>query len=162
MFGAVIGGQMLDHFSWRVAFMLVGIPGILIAILVSFVYVVAQIYGVGLITSRLTGLHFEIGILLGLGGVLVCSFLGGMRAVTWTQVAQYVVIILAFTLPVSWLSYQQTGNPLAVWAYGQQLPKIAEMERQIQASSAENQVLTIYAQRADALDEGLPPLFPDG
>jgi cation/acetate symporter len=125
------------------------------AILCSFTYVVAQMYGVGLITSRLTGLHFEIGILLGLGGVLVCSFLGGMRAVTWTQVAQYVVIILAFTLPVSWLSYQQLGNPFAALAYGQQLPKIAEMERQIQTSPAELQVLAIYGQRADALEEKL-------
>ncbi|MDH4479923.1 MAG: VC_2705 family sodium/solute symporter [Rhodoferax sp.] len=125
------------------------------AILCSFTYVVAQIYGVGLITSRLTGLHFEIGILLGLGGVLVCSFLGGMRAVTWTQVAQYVVIILAFTLPVSWLSYQQMGNPFAALAYGQQLPKIAEMEREIQASPAEKQVLEIYAQRAAALEQKL-------
>ncbi|MEI7513930.1 MAG: VC_2705 family sodium/solute symporter [Betaproteobacteria bacterium] len=127
----------------------------LAAILCSFTYVVAQIYGVGLITSRLTGLHFEIGILLGLGGVLVCSFLGGMRAVTWTQVAQYLVIILAFTLPVSWLAYQQLGNPFAVIAYGQQLPKIAEFERQILASPAENQVLAIYAQRADVLQKKL-------
>ena len=60
--------------------------GILAAILCSFTYVVAQIYGVGLIATRLTGVAFEIGIFLGLGGVLVCSFLGGMRAVTWTQV----------------------------------------------------------------------------
>lgn len=47
------------------------------AVLCSFTYVVAQIYGVGLIASRLTGVQFEIGIMLGLGGVLVCSFLGG-------------------------------------------------------------------------------------
>ena len=97
----------------------------LAAVLCSFTYVVAQIYGVGLITSRLTGVHFEIGILLGLGGVLVCSFLGGMRAVTWTQVTQYVVIILAFLIPVSWLAYKQVGNPFAPLAYGQQLQKIA-------------------------------------
>ncbi len=122
------------------------------AILCSFTYVVAQIYGVGLITSRLTGLHFEIGILLGLGGVLVCSFLGGMRAVTWTQAAQYIVIILGFTLPVSWLSYQQVGNPFAAFSYGQQLPKIAAMEREILASPAENQVLAIYAHRAEVLE----------
>ena len=70
-----------------------------ITILVSFVYVVAQIYGVGLITSRLSGIPFEIGIFVGLGGVLVCSFLGGMRAVTWTQVAQYVILIIAYLLP---------------------------------------------------------------
>jgi cation/acetate symporter len=125
------------------------------AVLVSFTYVVAQIYGVGLITSRLTGVHFEIGILLGLGGVLVCSFLGGMRAVTWTQAVQYVVIILAFLIPVSWLSYKQLGNPLAPIAYGQQLQKIAVMEDALMHSPAEQQVIEEYARRADALDKKL-------
>lgn len=119
------------------------------AVLCSFTYVVAQLYGVGLITSRLTGVHFEIGILLALGGVLVCSFLGGMRAVTWTQVTQYVVIILAFLIPVSWLSYQQTGNPLAPLAYGQQLGKITEMEQTFAASAQEQEVVAIYARRAE-------------
>lgn len=123
----------------------------LAAILCSFTYVVAQIYGVGLITSRLTGLHFEIGILLGLGGVLVCSFLGGMRAVTWTQATQYVLLILAFLLPVSWLSYQQTGNPVAAFAYGQQLTKITMMEAQILASPAEAEVIALYVDRAQTL-----------
>lgn len=118
------------------------------AVLCSFTYVVAQIYGVGLITSRLTGVQFEIGILLGLGGVLVCSFLGGMRAVTWTQVTQYVVLILAFLIPVSWLAYKQLGNPLAPAVYGQQLPKIAELERQLNASSAEQEVVYEYARRS--------------
>ncbi len=70
--------------------------GIVAAILCSFTYVVAQIYGVGIITARLTGLAFEIGIFVGLGGILVCSFLGGMRAVTWTQVAQYIILIIAY------------------------------------------------------------------
>jgi cation/acetate symporter len=125
------------------------------AVLVSFTYVVAQLYGVGLITSRLTGVHFEIGILLGLGGVLVCSFLGGMRAVTWTQVVQYVVIILAFLIPVSWLSYKQIGNPLAPMAYVQQLQKISAMEFELQNSPAEVQVIEEYARRAKALDKKL-------
>jgi len=118
------------------------------AVLCSFTYVVAQIYGVGLITSRLTGVQFEIGILLGLGGVLVCSFLGGMRAVTWTQVTQYVVLILAFLIPVSWLAYKQLGNPMAPVVYGQQLPKIAELERRLIASSAEQAVVSEYARRS--------------
>lgn len=117
-------------------------------VLCSFIYVVAQIYGVGLITSRLTGVQFEIGILLGLGGVLVCSFLGGMRAVTWTQVSQYVVLILAFLIPVSWLAYQQVGNPVAAFAYGQQLPKISELEQQLLHSPQEQQVLAEYERRA--------------
>jgi len=118
------------------------------AVLCSFTYVVAQIYGVGLITSRLTGVQFEIGILLGLGGVLVCSFLGGMRAVTWTQVTQYVVLILAFLIPVSWLAYKQLGNPFAPAVYGQQLPKIATMERQLSESPAEQEVIREYSRRA--------------
>lgn len=119
------------------------------AVLCSFTYVVAQLYGVGLITSRLTGVHFEIGILLALGGVLVCSFLGGMRAVTWTQVTQYVVIILAFLIPVSWLSYQQTGNPFAPLAYGQQLVKITDLEASFAVSPQEQEVIAIYARRAE-------------
>lgn len=118
------------------------------AVLCSFTYVVAQIYGVGLITSRLTGVQFEVGILLGLGGVLVCSFLGGMRAVTWTQVTQYVVLILAFLIPVSWLAYKQLGNPLAPFVYGQQLQKISELEQRLSNSPAELQVINEYARRA--------------
>ena len=124
-------------------------------VLVSFTYVVAQIYGVGLITSRLTGVHFEIGILLGLGGVLVCSFLGGMRAVTWTQAVQYWVMILAFLIPVSWLAYKQVGNPFAPFAYTQQLDKIAKLERDLVESPAEMQVIAEYARRADALERKL-------
>ena len=74
------------------------IIGIFAAILCSFTYVVAQIYGVGLITSRFTGLEFGVGVFVGLGGILVCSFLGGMRAVTWTQVAQYIILIIAYLI----------------------------------------------------------------
>jgi len=124
----------------------------LAAVLVSFTYVVAQIYGVGLISSQLTGVHFEVGILLGLGGVLVCSFLGGMRAVTWTQAVQYWVMILAFLIPVSWLSYKQVGNPLAPFAYGQQLPKIAKLEQAIMDSPAEQQVRAEFTRRAEVLE----------
>lgn len=119
------------------------------AVICSFIYIVAQIYGVGLITSRLTGVQFEIGILLGLGGVLVCSFLGGMKAVTWTQVAQYVVLFLAYLIPVSWMSYQQLGNPVAPIAYGQQLAKIEKLEDQLIASPAEKTVIEEYRRRAD-------------
>lgn len=122
------------------------------AVLCSFTYVVAQIYGVGLITSRMTGVQFEVGILLGLGGVLVCSFLGGMRAVTWTQVAQYVILILAFLIPVSWLAYKQLGNPLAPLVYGQQLQKIAALEQKLLESPAEAEVIQVYASRARAFE----------
>ena len=120
----------------------------LAAVLCSFTYVVAQIYGVGLIASRLTGVQFEIGIMLGLGGVLLCSFLGGMRAITWTQVAQYVVVLLAFLIPVSWLAYKQLGNPMAPLVYGAQLGKIADLEERLLDSPAEHQVVVAYLRRA--------------
>ncbi|MGV3495111.1 MAG: VC_2705 family sodium/solute symporter [Ramlibacter sp.] len=118
------------------------------AVICSFTYVVAQIYGIGLIASRLTGVQFEIGILLGLGGVLLCSFLGGMRAITWTQVAQYTVLLLAFLIPVSWLAYKQLGNPAAPLVYGEQLAKIAQLERQLAAAPEEREVQAEFLRRA--------------
>jgi cation/acetate symporter len=125
--------------------------GILIAILVSFVYVVAQIYGVGLITTRLSGLAFEIGVFVGLGGILVCSFLGGMRAVTWTQVAQYIILIIAYLIPVVWLSVKQTGVPVPQVIYGAQLEKVTAKEKVLIADPKEKEVIAIFKQRADDL-----------
>jgi cation/acetate symporter len=78
-----------------------------------------------------------------------------MRAVTWTQVTQYVVIILAFLIPVSWLSFKEVGNPLAPLAYGQQLQKIAVMERSLMDSPQEKQVIEEYARRASSLEKKL-------
>ena len=118
------------------------------AVICSFTYVIAQIYGIGLIASRLTGVQFEIGILLGLGGVLLCSFLGGMKAITWTQVAQYVILLLAFLIPVSWLAYKQLGNPAAPLVYGTQLQKIAQLEQKLAADPAEREVAAIFLKRA--------------
>jgi cation/acetate symporter len=127
----------------------------LATILCSFVYLVAQIYAVGLISSRLTGIAFEIGIFMGLGGVLMCSFLGGMRAVTWTQVAQYIVMIIAFLVPVVWLSVKQTGSPLPHLVFGAQLEKVTEREAQLLLNPGEKQVQDIYRARVVNLDDKL-------
>ena len=129
--------------------------GILIAILCSFVYVVAQIYGVGLITTRLSGLAFEIGIFVGLGGILVCSFLGGMRAVTWTQVAQYIILIIAYMIPVVWLSVKQTGVPVPQAVYGYQLQKVTAAEQRLIDDPKEKEVIAVFKARSDALAEKL-------
>ena len=129
--------------------------GLVLAILCSFTYVVAQIYGVGLITTRLTGVDFTVGIFLGLAGVLVCSFLGGMKAVTWTQVAQYIVLILAYMIPVVWLSVQQTGNPIPQLAYGQQLEKVTELERKLIDDPREIEVRQMFRDRAQFAREAL-------
>ena len=123
--------------------------GVVATVLVSFVYVVVQVYGVGLVTSHLTGFSFEIGIFVGLGGVLVCSFLGGMRAVTWTQVAQYIVLIIAYTVPVMWLSLHQTGSWLPVFTYNQQLAVVSQREAQLLVDPAELEVRRLLTERAD-------------
>jgi cation/acetate symporter len=129
--------------------------GLSAAILCSFTYLVAQIYGVGLITSYLTGIAFELGIFLGLGGILVCSFLGGMRAVTWTQVAQYIILVVAYLIPVVWLSVKQTGVPVPQLVYGFQLEKVTAKEKELTLDPKELQVRSIFQQRSDALLEKL-------
>jgi cation/acetate symporter len=129
--------------------------GVFAAILVSFVYVVAQIYGVGLITSRFTGLEFAMGVFVGLMGILVCSFLGGMKAVTWTQVAQYIILIVAYMIPVVWLSVKQTGIPIPQLVYGTVLEKVTGLEKQLTADPKELEVRKIFADRAKTAGEKL-------
>jgi len=129
--------------------------GIIAAITCSFVYVVAQIYGVGLITSRFTGLEFGIGVFVGLGGILVCSMLGGMKAVTWTQVAQYIILIIAYMTPVVWLGIKHTGIPVPQIAYGVTLQKVGELEKKINADPKELEVRQIYKDRAASANANL-------
>jgi cation/acetate symporter len=137
--------------------------GVLAAILCSFVYVVAQIYGVGLITSRFTGLEFAVGVYVGLAGILVCSFLGGMRAVTWTQVAQYIILIVAYMIPVVWLSVKITGNPIPQIAYGQALAQVTAKEKELNdpattLGAAEASVRAIHKEKAAEWGEKIKAL----
>ncbi|GAB1392231.1 cation acetate symporter [Rhodocyclaceae bacterium] len=142
--------------------------GVLAAILCSFTYVIAQIYGVGLITSRFTGLEFTIGVFVGLAGILVCSFLGGMKAVTWTQVAQYIVLIVAYMIPVVWLSVKHTSNPIPqIVAYTSILPKVSALEQAFNApdtpkGAAEESVRAIFRARAAEADANLQGLTENG
>ncbi|HYH18523.1 MAG TPA: sodium:solute symporter family protein [Azospirillum sp.] len=105
--------------------------GVVVLITASFVYVVAQIVGVGIIASRFLGISFEIAVFVGLAGILVCSMLGGMRAVTWTQVAQYIILIVAYLIPVVLLSAKVTGVPIPQLMYGEALEKITALEGQL-------------------------------
>ena len=142
--------------------------GVLAAILCSFTYVIAQIYGVGIITSRFTGLEFGVGVFVGLAGILVCSFLGGMKAVTWTQVAQYIILIVAYLIPVVWLSVKHTGIPLPqISAYVSALPKVSLLEKEFNDPTsdkgwAEAEVRQIFRQRAAELDARLQALARGG
>jgi cation/acetate symporter len=123
--------------------------GIICAIIASFTYLIAQVTGVGIITSRFLGLPFNVGVFVGLGGILVCSMLGGMRAVTWTQVAQYLILIIAYLTPVTVMSYKTTGIPISQIAYGQVLQKIDAREKELIADPAQQEVRDIWKQRAE-------------
>lgn len=137
---------------------LVRVLAVVATVLISFTYVVAQIYGVGLIASRFTGVDFSIGIFLGLASILVCSFLGGMRAITWTQVAQYIVIMIAYMTPVVWLSVKHTGGAVPQVAYGAALSQLEEREKELNRDPAELEVRAIYRQRADEYDARIAAL----
>ena len=97
--------------------------GVFAAVLASFVYLIAQVTGVGLIVSRFIGLDFNVGVFAGLIGVLFCSVLGGMKAVTWTQVAQYIILITSYIVPVAVLSFKLFAIPVPELTYGQLLQK---------------------------------------
>jgi len=129
--------------------------GVFATLLCSFTYVVAQLFGVGLIASHLTGIAFELGVFLGLGGMLICSFLGGMRAVTWTQVTQYLVMLVAFLLPVAWLSVKQTGSPLPQLTYSQQLERVSAREQELVRDQRELDVMALYRHQAEVLQAKL-------
>lgn len=103
--------------------------GVIILVSCSFIYLMGQLTGTGLVAARLLGIPFEYGVFVGLLGILVCSMLGGMRAVTWTQVAQYIVLIIAYLIPVVILSTQKTGIPIPQIVYGSILQEITTLER---------------------------------
>ncbi len=153
------------RYSGRYSGNVVRILAVIATVIVSFTYVVAQIYGVGLITSRFTGVDFSIGIFLGLASILVCSFLGGMRAVTWTQVAQYIILLIAYMIPVVWMSAKHTNVPIPQVAYGSVLAKLGEREKALNADPGERQVRATFRQRADDYDaklKGLPKSWEEG
>jgi cation/acetate symporter len=107
------------------------ITGAVCAIIVSFTYVTAQVTGVGIIMSRLVGVPYEVGVFVGLSGVLLCSLLGGMKSITWTQVAQYLILITAYLIPVTFMSQRLTGFPISELMYGQALSAVTDIERSL-------------------------------
>ena len=102
---------------------------VLVLVVASFTYVTAQINATGTIASRALHIPFEVGVWFGLLGILLCSMLGGMRAVTWTQVAQYIVLIIAYLVPVVWMSNQEGFGLIPQLAYGDAVARLGELEK---------------------------------
>jgi cation/acetate symporter len=123
-----------DFLSARYGGNLARFLGVIVLLACSFTYVVAQIFGTGIIASRFLGMDFTYAVYAGLAGILVCSMLGGMRAVTWTQVAQYIVLIVAYLTPVVILSTQKYGVPIPELMYGQAIQDITAREQEMIAT----------------------------
>ena len=105
---------------------------VLVLVIASFTYVTAQINATGTIASRALHIPFEVGVWFGLLGILLCSMLGGMRAVTWTQVAQYIVLIIAYLVPVIWMSNKQGFGLVPQLVYGDAVMRLGELEAMYQ------------------------------
>jgi cation/acetate symporter len=101
---------------------------VIILVVASFTYVTAQINASGTIAARALQIPFSVGIWVGLVAILMCSMLGGMRAVTWTQVAQYIVLIIAYLTPVIWMSNVQGFGIIPHFSFGGAIHRIQELE----------------------------------
>lgn len=147
-----------DFLGTRFSSNLVRALAALAAILCSFVYLVAQIQGVGLIATRFIGVDFAIGIACGLAGILVCSFLGGMRAVTWTQVAQYVILISAFLIPVSMIAHKDGLGWVPQLTYGRLMARVEKLDQAVRDAPEERRVRAWHRERAARVDAQIAAL----
>ena len=91
------------------------------ALLVSFTYVAGQMRGVGIVFSRFLEVDINTGVIIGMLIVLFYAVLGGMKGITYTQVAQYCVLIFAFMVPAIFISIQMTGNPIPQLGFGSEI-----------------------------------------
>ena len=122
-----------DFFAERYGGSFARLLAVIVLISCSFTYVTAQIYATGIIASRFLDIDFTVAVYVGLLGILLCSMLGGMKAVTWTQVAQYIVLIVAYLLPVVILSAKKYGIPIPQLTYGQAIQDIGNLEQNMLA-----------------------------
>ena len=97
------------------------IVAVICLIFISFTYVAGQMRGVGIVFSRFLEVEVTVGLLIGMGIVFVYAVLGGMKGITYTQVAQYCVLIFAYTVPAVFIAIQITGNPIPQLAFGSEV-----------------------------------------
>jgi len=119
-----------DFIGTRYGGNLARVSAVIVLTVASFTYVTAQINATGTIAGRALGIPFEVAVYVGLASILICSMLGGMRAVTWTQVAQYIVLIVAYLLPVFWISNKMDAGVFPHFMLADEVAKIADLEGQ--------------------------------
>src|SRR5918993_1560319 len=125
------------------------IIGVVAAIACSFTYLIAQVTGVGFIVARFIGIDFNVGVFLGLIGVLFCSVLGGMKSVTWTQVAQYIILIISYLVPVVYLSWTLFSIPIPELTYGRILQQNNTRAFEITRDAKEKETRALWKKEAD-------------
>ncbi len=118
-----------DFMAFRFGGNFIRFLAVIVLVCCSFTYVTAQVFGTGIIASRVLGMDFTVAVYVGLAGILLCSMLGGMRAVTWTQIAQYIVLIIAYLTPIIILSTYKYGLPIPQLTYGQAIADITAREQ---------------------------------
>jgi cation/acetate symporter len=127
------------------------VVGVVGAIVCSFTYLTAQVTGVGLIVARFIGIDYNIGVFVGLIGVLFCSVLGGMKSVTWTQVAQYIILIISYLVPVVYLSWTLFSIPIPELTYGRLLQQNNATEIRLTADAKEKETRALWKKEADEI-----------
>jgi cation/acetate symporter len=156
-----------DFLGARYGGNLARVIGVVAAIACSFTYLIAQVTGVGLIVARFIGIDYNIGVFVGLIGVLFCSVLGGMKSVTWTQVAQYIILIISYLVPVVYLSWTLFGVPIPELTYGKLLQQNNATEIRLTADAKEKETRALWKQEADEIGAklkagGLPDADVEG
>ena len=126
--------------------------GVVAAIVCSFTYLIAQVTGVGLIVARFIGIDYNIGVFVGLIGVLFCSVLGGMKSVTWTQVAQYIILIVSYLVPVVYLSFQFFAIPVPELTYGRLLQTNNAKAIEITRDPKEKETRALWQKEANEIN----------
>lgn len=100
-------------------------------IIISFTYSIGQLSGSGVVIGRLFEIDAKLGTIIGVVLIAFYAAFGGMKGITWTQVAQYLVLIIAYLVPVIFMSLQLTGNPLPWLSYGNLVEQMGEFDREL-------------------------------
>ena len=145
-----------DFIGTRYGGNLVRAAAVLVLFVASLTYVTAQINATGTIAAKALDIDFKLAVWVGLISILLCSMLGGMRAVTWTQVAQYIVLIIAYLLPIFWMSNANDFGWFPHLMLGDQVQRLHELEQTLNIGTADA-IINTKAQLAtlgDALTKG--------
>lgn len=100
-------------------------------IIISFTYSIGQLSGSGVVIGRLLEVDAAVGTLIGVVLIAFYSAFGGMKGITWTQVAQYIILIIAYLIPVIFMALQLTQNPLPWISYGETISKLSEIDQEL-------------------------------